>query len=151
MAEFRARPYAQFNFLVEIDGGADAADAKAGFQEVSGLSMEITAAEYRAGNYKENSPMKITTLHKLGDVTLKRGVMGALDLYTWIDAVRNGKQDQLKTVTISLQDESHEKVAMKWILKEARPVRYTGPTMSGNGSEVAVEELVLAFERLELA
>ena len=36
MANPRIDPYANFNFLVEIDG-----IAKAGFQEVSGLGAEV--------------------------------------------------------------------------------------------------------------
>lgn len=150
MAEYRDRPYGQFNFLVEIDGGPGKDDVKAGFQEVSGLGLEVTVAEYRAGNYKENSPLKVTVIHKLPDVTLKRGVIGSLDLWQWLDQVRNGKQDQRKKVTISLQDEAHEKVVQKWVLKEARPTKYTGPSLNGKGGDVAVEELVLAYERLDM-
>ncbi len=44
----------QFNFLVDL-GDRTSEGPKAGFQEVSGLGMEITVAEYRAGNYEENS------------------------------------------------------------------------------------------------
>ncbi len=74
MATFRDRPYMQFNFLVDLgDGTTDG--PKAGFQEISGIGMEVTVAEYRAGNSKENSVMKITGLNKCTDVTMKRGVM----------------------------------------------------------------------------
>ena len=41
MAEYRSRPYSQFNFRVSWDG-LDENDVKAGFQEVSGLGLEIT-------------------------------------------------------------------------------------------------------------
>jgi hypothetical protein len=36
--------------------------------------LEVTVAEYRNGNEKENSLRKITGLNKATDVTLKRGV-----------------------------------------------------------------------------
>jgi hypothetical protein len=55
MAVLRERPYVQFNFLVDIGAGTDGPDA--GFQEVSGIGMEVTVAEYRNGNHKENSVM----------------------------------------------------------------------------------------------
>ena len=65
----------QFNFLVDLGNGTtDGADA--GFQEVSGVGMEVTVSEYRNGNSRENSVMKITGLNKSTDVTLKRGVIG---------------------------------------------------------------------------
>jgi len=78
MAVERPRPYSQFNFRVAIENGPDAESTRAGFQEVAGLGMEITVAEYRGGNFKDNTPMKITGTYKVPDVTLKRGVIGEL-------------------------------------------------------------------------
>lgn len=150
MAEFRDRPYSAFNFLVKI-GDADPAAVAAGFQEVSGLGMEITVQEYRAGNYRENSPIKITGMNKVTDITLKRGLIGALDLYEWLDQIRNGEQDAMRTVVVQLQNEDRTAVVMEWKLTNARPIKYTGPSFNGKGTDVAIEELTLAAERIELA
>jgi phage tail-like protein len=149
MAEFRERPYSQFNYLVDL-GTGDTDSAMAGFQEVSGLGMEITVAEYRAGNEKDNTTRKITGTYKVPDVTLKRGVIGSLDLYKWLDQVRDGAQDALRTVTIKLQSEDHTTVAQEWKLTNARPTKYTGPSLNAKGTDVAIEELVLACERIDL-
>jgi phage tail-like protein len=149
MAVMRERPYAQFNFLVQISG-EDATAATAGFQEVSGLGLEISISEYRAGNFATNAPIKITGLAKTPDITLKRGLMGSLDLYTWINEVRNGSQSQLKSVTIMLQSEDRTQTVQAWKLMYARPIKYTGPSLNGKGSDVAIEELVLSCERIEL-
>src|SRR5215813_10017893 len=103
MAVFRDRPYVQFNFLVDLgDGVTDG--PQAGFQEISGIGMEVTVAEYRNGNEKENSVRKITGLNKSTDVTLKRGVIGSLNLYEWLNDIRNGDQNALRQVTIQLQN-----------------------------------------------
>jgi phage tail-like protein len=150
MATERERPYSQFNFRVSWDG-LDENSVQAGFQEVSGLGMEITVAEYRAGNYNENAPIKITGTVKTPDVTFKRGLIGSLDLYGWLNEVRNGAQDQLKTVTVKLMSEDRADVAQEWVLTNARPMKYTGPTLTGTGTEVAVEELVMAAERIDVA
>ena len=83
MAVLRDRPYNQFNFLVDL-GTGNAEGRQAGFQECSQIGMEVAVAEYRNGNDKENSVRKITGLNKAMDVTLKRGVIGALDLYSWL-------------------------------------------------------------------
>ena len=92
MATLRDRPYVQFNFLVDLGtGNTDGPDA--GFQEVSGIGMEVTVAEYRNGNHKENSVMKITGMNKSTDVTMKRGVIGSLTLYNWLNQIRNGDQN----------------------------------------------------------
>ena len=151
MAVERERPYGQFNFRVEIDGGPDASSARAAFQEVTGLGMEITVAEYRGGNFKDNAVQKITGTYKVPDVTLKRGVLGDLStLYDWINQVRNGSQNALRTVSIQLQSEDHTSVVQEWKLTNARPIKYTGPSLNGKGTDVAIEELVLACERIDL-
>lgn len=151
MAEPRERPYSQFNFIVDLGlEGHDPETTLGGFQEVSGLGMEINVAEYRNGNERDNAPRKITGLYKVPDVTLKRGVVGMLELYGWLDEVRSGSQNQLRTVTIQLKSEDHETTAMTWRLIGARPIKYTGPTLSGTGTDIAIEELVLACERIEV-
>jgi phage tail-like protein len=151
MAVERERPYSQFNFRVVIENGPDAESTRAAFQEVSGLGMEITVAEYRGGNAKDNAPLKVTGTYKVPDVTLKRGVIGDLEtLYNWIDEVRLGSQEALRTVTIELQSEDHSATVQAWKLSNARPTKYTGPSLSGKGTDVAIEELVLAAERIEL-
>ena len=149
MATERNRPYSQFNFRVSWDT-LDEKTVQAGFQEVSGLGMEITVAEYRAGNASTNEPIKITGTVKTPDVTLKRGVIGSTDLYEWLHAVRNGSQDYRKNVTIKLMAEDRVTVAQQWKLFDSRPMKYTGPSLNGKGTDLAVEELVLSAERIEL-
>ena len=150
MAIQRDYPYSQFNFRVSWDG-LNEESVNAGFQEVSGLGLEMTVAEYRAGNWSENSSRKVNTTYKVPDVTLKRGVIGALDLYQWLDQVRNGDQGQLKTVTVKLMSEDRTSAVMTWKLLRARPMKYTGPSLNGKGTDLAIEELVLASERIEVA
>lgn len=148
MAVLRERPYVQFNFLVDLGSGTTGPEA--GFQECSGIGMEVTVAEYRTGNAKENSVMKITGMNKSSDVTLKRGVIGSLNLYQWLNDIRNGNQDALRTVTVQLQNEDHTATVMTWKLLRARIIKYTSGPFNGKGTDVAMEELVLAYERLEM-
>jgi phage tail-like protein len=150
MAALRDRPYVQFNFLVDLGtNNTDGPDA--GFQEVSGIGMEVTVAEYRNGNEKENSVRKITGLNKSTDVTLKRGVIGSLSLFTWLDQIRNGDQNNaLRNVVIQLQNEDHTAVVLTWQLKRARIIKHTSGPLNAKGTDVAMEELVLAYERLEM-
>lgn len=149
MAVLRDRPYVQFNFLVDLQTGSTTG-ADAGFQEVSGIGMEVTVAEYRNGNEKENSVRKITGLNKSTDVTMKRGVIGSLTLYTWLNQIRNGDQSAYKDVVIQLQNEDHTAVVMTWKLLRARIIKHTSGAFNAKGTDVAMEELVLAYERLEM-
>ena len=151
MATLRERPYGQFNFHVVIDGGPAADTTLAAFQEVSGLGLEITVAEYRGGNFAVNGTKKLTGTFKVPDVTLKRGVIGDLStLWNWIKDVRDGSETALRTVTIELWDEARTGAVQSWKLSNARPTKYTGPSLNGKGTDVAIEELVLASERIDL-
>jgi phage tail-like protein len=146
MATERDRPYGAFRYLVDFGSGTDG--AKAGFQEVTGLGIEITMQEYRAGNDLRNAPQKIPGLYKVTDVSLKRGLLGALDLAEWLNNVRNGA-DARRTVTVQLQSEDHSTIAMTWKLEGAQPMKYTGPSLNGKGTDVAIEELGLSIEDIK--
>ena len=149
MATLRERPYTGFNFLVDLGDGVTEGP-QAGFQEVNGIGMEVAVTEYRNGNSKENSVMKITGLNKAHDVTLKRGVIGSLNLYQWLDQIRNGDQNALRTVTIQLMSEDHSHTVQTWKLLRARIIKHTSGPLNAKGSDVPMEEMVLAYERLEM-
>ncbi len=151
MAKIREqRPYVQFNFVVDLgDPAMNPRSFSGGFQEVSGIGMEVAVSEYRNGNDKDNGTRKITGLNKSADVTMKRGVIGAATLYKWLDAIRNGSPEGLRDVTVVLQSENHEDV-IEWKLLRARITKCTYGPLSAKGNDVAMEEMVLAYERLEM-
>ena len=149
MAVLRDRPYVQFNFLVDL-GTGNTDGPEAGFQEMSNIGMEVTVSEYRTGNSKENSVRKITGLNKATDVTLKRGVIGSLNLYNWLNDIRNGNQTAERTITISLQNEDHTQVVQTWKLLRARIIKHISGPFNAKGTDVAMEELTISYERLEM-
>ena len=149
MATMRDRPYTQFNFLVDI-GTGDTDGPDAGFEEVTGLESTVDVIEYRNGNSKENSVVKLTGLNKATDVTMKRGVIGSLSLYRWFDDIRNGNQNALRTVVVSLQNEDHTAVVQTWKLIRARIIKHVSGPFNAKGTDVAMEELTLSYERLEM-
>jgi phage tail-like protein len=148
-------PYGAFNFQLISDmiGSSNPGVVQAGFQEVSGLGMEVTEAEYRTGNAKVNHVRKISGLYKATDVTLKRGVIGFPDLYAWINDVRLGNEaTQSHTVTLNLMDETGNNVVMTWTLTGAKPKSYKGATLNAKGgTDVAMEELVLSVESIDVS
>jgi phage tail-like protein len=151
MAQFRETPYSVFNYLVNLDDGTEG-DIAGGFSEVSGLNAEITVAEYRNGNAPVNYVTKVPAIHKAGDVTLKRGVIGADNIYTWLDQVRAGDVTAKRTVVVKLksEDATSSNAVVTWKLINAMPIKWTGPTLTAKGgSDVAIEELVLAVEHIE--
>lgn len=143
----RQAPYGVFNFLVEFNGP----NIKAGFSDVSGLNTELVIAEYRAGDDKENHVRKIPGLHKVGDVTLKRGIINSKDFWEWIKEARSKGVAAKCTVTITLLDETSQTHAQRWVLQGVLPLKWTGPTLAAkSSSDVAMEELVLSAESILL-
>ncbi len=149
MAILRDRPYPEHNFLVDLGTGTTDGP-EAGFQECSEIGMSVDVIEYRNGNEKENAVRKITGLNKFTNVTLKRGVIGSLALYDWLDQIRNGDQAAFRTVTIQLLSEDHASVAQTWKLLRARIVKHVSGPFNARGTDVAMESMTLAYERLEL-
>ncbi len=138
----RDTPYGAFNFQVDLGDGV-----AGGFSDVSGLVTEMTVAEYRNGNDAENHVRKVPGMHKVGDVTLKRGLVGSDNLFSWIKATRTDGFKAKRTVVIHMLDESRNGPVTTWRLQGAMPLKYTGPTLAGKGGgDVAMEELVLSVE-----
>jgi phage tail-like protein len=149
MAE-RTAPYPAYSFLVDWKG-PHAPDAPlGGFSDVTGLSTDIHISEYRDGNDKQPHVRKIPGMHKVGDVTLKRGLVNSLDFWNWIRETRLHGFDEKRDVVITLRDEAHQPV-QKFRLYGAIPMKYSGPALSGKGAgDVAMEEIVLSVEGFEI-
>ena len=93
---------------------------------------------------------KVTGMNKVTDVTLKRGLIGSLELYKWLNEIRNGDQSASRTVVVQLQNEDHTAVVATWKLLRARITKHTSGPLNAKGTDVAMEELTLAYERLEM-
>src|SRR5262245_27905432 len=128
----RTTPYGAFNFLVNINSRIGPAEPLGGFSDVSGLTTEITVAEYRNGNERENHVRKVPGVHKVSDVTLKRGIVNSEDLWEWIKLVRTSGPLAKREVVITLRDESGKDV-QSWKLRGVVPLKYTGPTLAAKG------------------
>ncbi len=152
MATYRETPYGAFNFIVAL--GGDQGDGSlgtiiGGFSDVSGLGHEVSYSEYRNGNEKFNTARKVPNTTKVNDVTLKRGLVGATDLYAWVREAVDGTIDE-RQITITVLDEARNPIAT-YKLRNAQPKKYSGPTLAAKGGgEVAMEELTLVCEGIDL-
>ncbi len=142
----RSVPYGAFNFTVNLNTpGVDPDSELGGFSDVAGLTNEMTVAEYRVGSAKEAHVHKVPLMHKVGDVTLKRGIVDTNEFFAWLKATRETGVAAKRNVVITLKDETGD-VVRKWTLQSVIPLKYTGPTLAGKGGDVAMEELVLSSE-----
>jgi phage tail-like protein len=149
MATSRKQTYGQFNFLVDL-GAGNSKGPQAGFQEVSGIGMEDTGSEYRTDKDKQKGITKLPGINKATDVILKRGVIDSSSLSQWLDDIRNGGRKAFRTVTIQLQNEDHHAVVVTWKLTGVRIAKIVSGPFNAKGGDVAMEELTLTCERLEM-
>jgi phage tail-like protein len=147
MAVSRNLPYGNQHFLVDLGTGTEV--PQAAFSQVILPDISIDVIDYRTGSSKESGVQKIAGLARYENAVLRRGVIGSLDLYAWINQVRNGDANARRTVRIFLLAEDRT-VVLTWILLRAWPAKYSFGELDAKGTDVAIEELVLAYERMEM-
>ena len=140
----RSDPYRNFRFLVSI------VDPSGGGREPQKPLGRFSEAIYRDGDDPGSPTRKIPASHKVGDVTLKRGLVGSSELSAWITQTRTAGDLAQRDVTITRRDEAGNAI-VSWKLSNFVPVRFAGVTLEGKGGgDVAIEELVLSAERIEI-
>jgi phage tail-like protein len=142
-------PYSNFNFIVEIGG-----QEVGGFSEVSGLDSENQPIEYREGSEGVNAPRKLPGIERYSNVVLKRGITGNSYFWEWRKQVRDGGGafPPVRNVVVKLLNEKADrsKPAMSWTLTNAWPTKLTGPQLNAKGNEIAIEQLDLCVDRVDL-
>ena len=107
-----------------------------GFAEVTRLAsvtdLEVPAEERR---------------DRFETVVLRRALSRDTKLYDWRRNIVDGKNDRRK-VTIHQLESAGGRFVNSWRLVRAWPCRWSGPTFNAQSSEVAVEELELAYDDL---
>ena len=138
----RLDPYAQYNFLIEIDGVT-----RAGFTECGGLSAEQDIIEYREGG-ETATVRKLPGLRKYANITLKRGFTQDKELWEWRKTTIDGLTER-RAGSIILLDESRQEV-LRWNFVEGWVSKWEGPSFNSTTNEAAMESLEICHEGLEL-
>ena len=135
-----AYPLTVFHFSVSWGGD------NIGFSEVSGLSQEVQAIEYRDGLMSGTTlPLKRPGLKKAGNITLKKGMVTAnLDLYNWLNNSGQPNVERRDLVITLLNDEGAP--VFIWSIAQAWPVKCEGPGLKASGNDIAIESVDLAHE-----
>ena len=139
----RNDPVPAFNFRVEMQGIDVAA-----FSEVSGLTAEGDAIEYREGTDMRNTVRKLAGLRKYTNIQLKRGYTQNDLLWSWYADIAADTNER-RPVAIVLMDEAHQDV-LRWNVEEAWINKIEGPALKASGNEVAVEMVELCHEGITL-
>lgn len=129
-------------FYVQIEGVHHAV-----FTEVSGLQVETEVLEFREGG-RNNFVHRLPGPIRVGNITLKHGLVGSSELFSWYMRIAGGKFEP-RNLSICVYDTEGKETA-HWNFVRAYPVRWVGPMFSGDGGDVAVETLELAHAGLQL-
>lgn len=134
----RADPYRSFKFRVEIQG-----ITVGGFSEVTGLQFETETETYEEGgvnNYVHVLPKRT----KLQNITLKRGITDANELWDWYQDVVGGRLEKKSGAIILMDADGKDK--WRWDFFKAYPVKWTGPELRADSNTVAFETIELVHE-----
>jgi phage tail-like protein len=140
----RVDPYRNFNFLVEIDG-----ITQAGFSDCTGFGANTDPIEYREGGMPGNTVRKLPGQTKYPNITLKWGLTDSRELYDWYLDVTKGKIERKSGSIVLIDLEGKEKI--RWNFFEAWPTKWDSVDFSAKGTDVAIETLELAVEKVERA
>lgn len=138
----RVDPYRSFNFAVEIGGTTIGY-----FTECTGFGATIEVTEHNEGG-DVGKPRKLPSQVKYKDITLKWGLTDTTDLWDWFQEIVDGKVTR-KDGSIIVRDLDGVTEKARWNFFDAWPTTWDGPGLNAKGSDLAIESLVLAVERLE--
>ena len=148
MTHLRDRPYGIANFLVDF-GDGKAQSLAGGFSEVL---FPVFDAQPPAVHDAASAVVKpeAATAAPSNRLLLRRGFVGSLDLYAWWHKARSGRAPKRRTLQVKLLSEDHETVVVTWRFREVRPVSLSYSPLLANQSEILIEAVEFAFERMEM-
>jgi phage tail-like protein len=120
------------------------------FRECTGLDSETSVIEHTSVDDR-GMPMvrKVPGPTKWSNITLKRGVDEATDLWKWRETVLKEGPDKARTDGfVELMDYTGQPIA-RWRFIQGWPLKYTGASLDPKSSDVAVEEVQICHEGLE--
>ena len=129
-----------FNFKVEIEGVTVGA-----FRNVEGLDSETEIVELQDGD--DIVLRKRPGRTKYSNIVLKRGYINTDELWVWRKKVIDGVVERKSGSVILCGDDGGE--IMRYNFYEGWPCKWKGFSLDGKGTDVNIEELELAVEKIE--
>jgi phage tail-like protein len=141
-AAVRTNPYRNYNFLLDVGG-----DIQGHFARVSGLEMSVPAIRYREGGERQ-IVLALPGRPDPGQVTLEYGLTSSRGLFDWFMRGVNEGAPEPKNVSIAVLANDGATELVRWDLDGAWPTAWRGAALDALGREIAIETLVLVFERI---
>lgn len=120
------------------------------FREVSGLGSETEVVEEKSSGPDGKLLLKkIPGRMKYNNVTLKRGITGTMDMWTWRKLIENGDIKGARLNGSIIMHAQDGQPMARWNLINAWPSKLTGPSANATNNEVGIEELEIVHEGYE--
>ncbi|WP_058557766.1 phage tail protein [Thiohalocapsa sp. ML1] len=124
------------------------------FSEVTGLEVTMTPKTITEGG-RNWGALQRSGPTSFSAVTLKRGVTTINDLWAWFDVTTRGANYGYRlrgeiSVLGNPRGGGEPAPVMTFKLTNVLPVKFKGPDLSATANQVAIEELQLVHEGLEL-
>lgn len=131
-------------FYVEIES-----ELSASFTECQGLGVQIDKEVVNEGGATDHQ--RILLKHaKYSDVTLKRGMTDSIIFWNWINSIIDpGLKKERRNANILIFNQAGETM-QSWTLIGAVPVGWKAPSLQADSNSLAIEELTLAYEGLQI-
>ena len=128
-----------------------------GFQECSGLEIELDIQDYAEGG-RNNGTVRRIGRAKFQPLLLKRGMFyrndgdGQADvqLWHWMQRIINGERPVHRCDGVVHVLSADGTVRASWMFDRGLPAKIRGPELNGKTGEIAIEELSIAHEGLRL-
>ena len=131
-----------FHFRVSFGAGTDDGDTR--FQEISGLTAEVSLEEYHEGGLNVHAH-RLPTGTKFNNLVLKRGYMVSTAIEKWCRNAVELFVFEPKDVDVVLLDEKHQPIA-QWSFAGAYPVKWSLSDLKAQDNAIAIESMELAFK-----
>ena len=142
-------PATSFRFHVELKNVVEGA-----FTECSGLNVEREVYKIQEGGVNDHIHMLPGRATFPGNIVLKRGIVYSDALWKWFQSgLVQGKTEMIEMAIILVvryKVPQNKRVAIRWNVDKAFPVKWSGPTLNSGGAEVAVETIEIAHQGIKM-
>jgi len=136
-------PPVGFHFKVEFLG-ISSGDIDTRFQEVSGLSAEVTTEELAVGG-ENRFTYRLPNRARYNNLILKRGMVQDSNLISWLSDAIEDFVFKPVDVNVYLLNENHE-ISATWVLLQAYPVKWSVSDFKAQESSLVIETIELAYQ-----
>jgi len=136
--------YNGFRFRVVIEGMYNLV-----FTEFRLPTLQVDTEKIQEGgqnSYVHQLPVRVN----VGTVTLRHGLSRDISLLNWyLDIMKGDLEKAYRQVSVTLVDSTSVPL-VSWNFRNAYPIKWSGPSLKSDSSEIAIEEIEFVYHGFEV-